>query len=325
LGFLKKFAAGVATGVAGVAYAKAILARNAALVRPRVRDADGTPFPIRHLTYSDGERVEYIDAGHGPAIVWVPGADGPKETFRYQLPHFAREHRVIAADLRTRITPGQDFDRFVDDLSELIVAAAPGPFVVVGQSLGSAIAIRLAGRHPDGLRGIVLANPIAHVSYEHVGLNRTALIPLAQATTRYLPTPLSRVLAREVYSPLGVWIYDDSPGSEALIEYALGTGPRTTPGSVSGARVALLEGLDLRRELWSIEVPALVVKGPRDVYCPVSWALEIADRLRNSRYVPIPGTGHCSHISRPAAFNQALESWLEELPPIPGDSNGEDE
>jgi len=52
------------------------------------------------------------------------------------------------------------------------------------------------------------------------------------------------------------------------------------------------------------------VKGPNDSYCPPSWALEIADSLPDARYVPIPGTGHCSHISRPGAFNQVLESWL---------------
>lgn len=325
MGFLKRFAAGVATGVAAVAYWKAMVRRNASLVRPPVRDASGTPFPIREFTLSDGERVEYIDAGEGPALVWVPGADGPKETFRYQLPHFARDYRVIAADLRARVAPEHDFDRFVDDVLELVDHLDPGPYVVIGQSLGSAIAMRLAARHPEGLRGIVLINPIAHLSYEHVGLNRTGLIPLAQGATRYLPTSLSRALAREVFAPLGVWIYDDSPGRDAVVEYALQTGPRTVPGTVSAARVELLTGLDLRRELWAVQVPALVVKGPRDVYCPVSWALDIADRLPNSRYVPIPGTGHLSHISRPAAFNQAVESWLEGLPPLPGDSNGGDE
>lgn len=325
MGFLKRFAAGVAAGVAAVVYAKAVVRRNASLVRPPARDAMGTPFPIREFSFSDGERVEYIDAGEGPAIVWVPGADGPKETFRYQLPHFVRRCRVIAADLRSRIVPGHDFDRFVDDLLELLASLDPGPYVVVGQSLGSAITMRLATRHPEGLRGIVLVNPIAHLSYEHVGLNRTGLIPVAQGATRYLPTPLSRILAREVFSPLGVWIYDDSPGRDALIEYALYTGPRTVASTVSAARVELLTGLDLRGDLWSIEVPALVVKGPRDVYCPVSWALDIADRLPDSRYVPIRGTGHLSHISRPAAFNQAVESWLEEVSFLPGDPNGGDE
>lgn len=308
-----KIALGALAGAAGVAYAKAMVARNRALERPPIRDTEGEPYPIREMELGDGEIVEYIDAGDGHPILWIPGADGPKETFSYQIPHFARRYRVISADLRSDIRPEHDFDTLVDDAVELLDRLGVGQCVVVGQSLGSAIALRFAARFPERLSGLVLANPVARVSYEHLGLNRTSLVPVAQRATRYLPTGLSRALARAAWSPLGIWIYDDSPGREALIDYALNTGPRTTPPGVSSDRVDLLKGHDLTRELWSVRAPALVVKGPHDVYCPVSWALEIADSLPNARYVPIPGTGHCSHISRPGAFNQIVETWLQKV------------
>ena len=173
--------------------------------------------------------------------------------------------------------------------------------------------MRFASRFPERLRGIVLCNPLAHVSYQHIGLNRGALIALAMVTTRYLPTELSRGLGR-VWSRLGVWIYDDSPGRDALIEYALFTGPRTVRPSVSDRRVSGLRRIDLRTDLAGIGVPALVVKGPRDEYCPVDWAREIAELLPDAEYVPIRGTGHCSHISRPGAFNETLRNWLQRLP-----------
>lgn len=307
---LGRLAAGLAAGAAAYFYGKAILDRNAALVRPKVRDAAGDPLPDGAIEYSDGEVVEYIDAGEGHALVWLPGADGPKETFRYQLPRFARDYRVLAADLRCRFGEGDDFDRFVEDILELIETRGVERFTLIGQSLGSAIAMRFASLFPERLEGLILCNPVARVSYEHVGLNRTALIPVAMGTTRYLPTSLSRSLGR-MWSKLGVWIFDDSPGRDALIEYALFTGPRTTPERVSDGRVDQLKGRDLTTELSHVRVPALVVKGPHDVYCPVSWALEIADELPDATYVPIPGTGHCSHISRPGAFNQVLASWIE--------------
>ncbi|MFV1987426.1 MAG: alpha/beta fold hydrolase [Gemmatimonadota bacterium] len=309
----RKFALGALAGAAGVVYARAMVLRNRALDRPPIHDADGEPFEIETFEMSDGEIIEYLDVGEGEPLVWIPGADGPKETFVYQLPHFAARYRVISADLRVDIRPEHDFDRLVDDVRELLDSLGVDRCVLIGQSLGSAIALRFAVRFPERLHGLVLANPIYKVSHEHVGLNRTSLVPLAQATTRYLPTALSRVVARLVWSPLAVWIYDDAPGSESLIEYALNAGSRTTPPAVSNDRVALLKGHDLTEELWQVHAPTLVVKGPHDVYCPVSWALEIADSLPNARYVPIPGTGHCSHISRPGAFNQVLDSWLDEV------------
>lgn len=321
---LRKFAIGVAAAAGAVWYARAVTRRNAALVRPRTRDANGNALPVSVHTYDDGETVEYTDVGEGDVLVWIPGADGPKETFSYQLPRFSKNYRVICADLRSRFDESDDFDRFVEDLLELCEAVDVERFVLIGQSLGSAITLRFASLFPERLRGIVLCNPLARLSYEHVGLNRTLLIPVAMATTRWLPTELSRALAR-VWCRLGLWLFDDSPGSEALIDYALYTGPRTVSPRISDARVDRLKGSDLGSELSGIHVPALVLKGPQDLYCPVSWALEIVDRLPDATYVPIPGTGHCSHISRPGAFNTALEDWLSALgPDARSDSMGGD-
>ncbi len=308
-----RFALGAAAGLAGAAWWLAMTRRNEALVRPPIRDGSGEALPGGVIEYSDGEKVEYVDAGSGDALVWVPGADGPKETFRYQLPSFARRHRVVCADLRREFTAADGFDRLVDDVAELVEARGVERFVLIGTSLGSAITMRFASRFPERLRGIVLCNPLARVSYRHVGFNRAALIPLAMVTTRYLPTELSRGLAR-VWSRLGVWIFDDSPGRDALIEYALFTGPRTVRPTVSDRRVSGLRRVDLRADLPGIALPALVVKGPRDEYCPVDWAREITELLPDAEYVPIQGTGHCSHISRPGAFNETLDDWLRRLP-----------
>ena len=306
-----KVALGALAGAGAVAYGRAMKARNRAIERPPMRDVNGQPYRIDALTFSDGAVTEYVDVGDGPPIVWIPGADGPKETFRYQFPHFAKRYRLVSADLREDVDEDDDFDRLVDDAEELLDARGIDRCVVVAQSFGCAIALGLAARSQERLAGLVLANPVARISYEHLGLNRTALVPVAQRTTRYLPTWLGRAVARSIWSPLSVWIYDDSPGREALIDYSLHTGGRTVDPRISGRRVALLKGHDLTRDLWRIPVPTLVVKGPHDVYCPVSWALEIADGLPNASYVPIPGTGHCSHVSRPGAFNQVVDSWLD--------------
>jgi pimeloyl-ACP methyl ester carboxylesterase len=112
-----------------------------------------------------------------------------------------------------------------------------------------------------------------------------------------------------------VWIFDDSPGSENVVDYALWTGARTVRPGVGRHRVDLLRGLDLRPELAHIRARTLVVKGPRDAYCPPAWSQEIAALIPDATYVEIPGTGHCSHVSMPGAFNRLVLDWLEEHTP----------
>jgi len=305
-------AAKLALGAAaGAAYLWAMSRRNRRLARrrPPIRDQDGAPLPEREFRYSDGVSVSCVDAGEGPPVVLVPGADGIKETFRYQVPSFSERYRVISADLRGEFPADATFDRFADDLLELTERLGTGPVLLLGQSLGGAIAMRFAARHPERVRGLVLCNTLTRVSYEHVGLNRTALTPLAMATTRYLPTPLAR-LAADLWCRERVWIFEDSPGCEKVVEYALHTGPRTVPPRTSARRVGLLKGLDLRPELAGIGAPTLVVKGSEDRYTPPAWCREIAALIPDARYVEVPGTGHVSHVSSPGRFNRLVLDWL---------------
>ena len=308
----RPFAALLGAIVAGSAWVRLMNRRNRLLVRPPIRDLSGRPYRTRLFELSDGEKVFYIDAGEGEPLLLIPGADGMKETWRYQLPALTDRYRVITADLRSRFPKAADFDRFADDAVELLDGLGIESAIVVGQSLGGAVAMRMASKYPGRARALVLANTLARVSYEHVGFNATSLAPIAAAANRYLPTPAARRLGR-VWSENDVWIYDSSSGWDRVVNYALFTGSRTEPPHISGHRVKLLRAVDLRPELPAIDVPTLVLKGPRDTYTPAEWAMEIAELIPDAEYVEVDDTGHCSHISMPDEFNRELLDWLDDL------------
>ena len=298
--------------VGGVAWTRLAVRRNNRLVRPPVLDPDGNPYVSNRLQLSDGEIIAWIEAGEGPPLLLIPGADGMKETWRFQVPDLARRFHVIAADLRSRFPDDAKCDQFAEDARELLDFLDIDSAIVIGQSLGGAIAIRFASRFPERVRGLVLANTLARISYEHVGLNGTLFAPIAVTANRYLPTGAARRLGR-LWSQHDVWIYDSSPGWERVVDYALWTGSRTEPPQISGRRIRLLKSEDLRPELAEIHVPTLVLKGPLDTYTPAVWARDIAERIPGARYVEVDDTGHCSHISMPEKFNRELISWLDEF------------
>ena len=308
---------GLALAVGGAAvYERWMDARNHRRVPDPVRDEEGRPVPPSVVRLGDGARVTLLDVSpdepEAPPVLLVPGADGVKEGFRYQIREFATRRRVVAPDLREEFPEGTTFDRFARDIHEIIEERDTGPVVLLGQSLGGPICMRFALMFPELVRGLVLCNTLARVSYEHVGLNRTALIPLASTSVRYLPEPLARLVAR-AWSQGSIWVFDDSPGGDKIIDYALEWGPRTVSRRVSQRRVELFAGIDLRSRLSAIQAPTLVVKGPRDAYCPPAWSREIAARIPGARYVEIPGTGHCSHVSMPGRFNAVVTDWMAGL------------
>src|SRR5512142_1404486 len=54
------------------------------------------------FTTSDGVRLHYLDAGKGPAIVFIPGWTMAAEIWEKQIAHFATKYRVIAVDPRSQ-------------------------------------------------------------------------------------------------------------------------------------------------------------------------------------------------------------------------------
>lgn len=296
---------------------------NSRIQRPPVLDERGEPYEVIDIALSDGATIPLIDAGEGPAVLLVPGADGIRQTWRYQIPGLARTHRVLAPDLRSEFAPAAKFDRFARDIDEILDARGVQRSVVVGQSLGGAISLHYAASRPERVRGLAVVNSLARVSYEHVGLNRVLLVPVAMATTRYLPTIPARWFAR-MWSRLEVWVFDASPGADRVIDYVLWSGPRTVPPAVSSARVALFKGTDLTPELASIRAPTLVMKGPHDHYLPVAWSREIAGAIPGARYAEVPGTGHCGHVSMPERFNPVLFGWIDGIERV-GESPGSKE
>jgi len=81
------------------------------------------------------------------------------------------------------------------------------------------------------------------------------------------------------------------------------------------AMMLALMGFDLREALPRIAVPTLVVAGSRDTNAPAPMMARMAERIPGAAYVCLQGAGHLAPVERPAAFNAALESFLDERVP----------
>ncbi len=110
----------------------------------------------------DGVSLFYEDAGDdGPPLVLVHGW-GCNHTFMApQFTNFRGDHRVVAVDLRGHgrsDKPRQSYTipAFADDLAWVCRERDLERPLVIGHSMGGAIAIELAAEKPDRLAGIVL-------------------------------------------------------------------------------------------------------------------------------------------------------------------------
>jgi pimeloyl-ACP methyl ester carboxylesterase len=158
LWLLALLSAAVAAGVI-LALFTAIIARSAAAAVP----------PLGRLIEINGAQLHYIDQGNGPAIVMIHGLGGQMRNFTYALTGELKDRfRVIVVD-----RPGSGHSGRPSGASAGIISQAKtmAGFIrtldleqplLVGHSMGGAIAMAIALNHPECAGGLALISPLSH-------------------------------------------------------------------------------------------------------------------------------------------------------------------
>lgn len=107
-----------------------------------------------------GAEIYYEIHGDGPPLVLLHGGVNPSETFGAPLAAMAKTHKVIAIHLR-----GHGFssdgdgpwsaEGMADDVAIVLQQVGIGKARVMGYSLGAAVALQVAMRHPELVEKLV--------------------------------------------------------------------------------------------------------------------------------------------------------------------------
>jgi pimeloyl-ACP methyl ester carboxylesterase len=164
-----------------------------------------------------GQSIHYTDDGSGPAIVMIHGLGGQLRNFaRPLVDDLARDYRVVRID-----RPGSGYSpRAASTSARLgVQAETVAEFIrmlklerplIVGHSLGGALALSIALNHPDVVGGLALIAPLTQVQQiEDVPEVFKGLVirsPAIRKTVAWtLATPMGMATAekslKEVFAP----------------------------------------------------------------------------------------------------------------------------
>jgi len=205
-------------------------------------------------------------------------------------------YRIYAIDLPGHGKSGgrgrQSIEAYVDALREWLVATGLHSAVIVGHSMGSAIALLLALNFPEHVVGLGLfgAAPRLRVASD-------LLENASNATT--LQNAINLVTSRSY-----------STGTAPAFSQLAGRRMAETRPSVLYGDFMACDAFDVSDRLDQVSVPTLVVCGQDDQMTPPRLAQLLAAGIPRATLEIIPNAGHMVQLEQPVASAAALSGFL---------------
>ncbi|WP_354701536.1 Tropinesterase [Paraconexibacter sp. AEG42_29] len=246
-----------------------------------------------------------------PPLVFLHGLATTQVIWSWLLPLLPPGREVIALDVPGFGTspaagPGFVLADVADRLAAQIALRTDGPVDLVGHSMGGAVAVTLADRHPHRVAALVLAAPAGFRALPTLLCRGAAPVAAAGIRVRRAAAPLAHhAAARRLLLTGGVADPARISAAQARTMFAASRDATRT-----AAAFATVAGADLRPALGRLAAPPGLIWGAADRVVPPTVAAAIAAARPGVRLQTIPATGHIAMVERPDRFAQALAELL---------------
>ncbi|MEL7977802.1 alpha/beta fold hydrolase [Isoptericola sp. F-RaC21] len=236
-----------------------------------------------------------------PTVVVLHGLSDAGDNFPDLVDRWRRDWRIVAPSMRghgtsPRFRPdemGRTAELMLSDVLA-VLDDQPEPVVLLGHSMGGALALRAAVARPAAVRALVLEDPPRASGGPSPAEDAAGFLGFVEGVSE-------RVAAGEL---------------EALVAESAWSRPEVEAWARCKPQVQrdyLRRGLHLGRESWAelvprLAVPTLLVLPDRDSVGPAPTAPGPGNALLSLAVVA--DAGHCVRRDQPAAYFEAVEEFL---------------
>ncbi len=260
--------------------------------------------------------VHAVEAGIGPPVVLLHGIGGSTYTWRKVLPELARDHRVIALDLKGFGRSEKPLDEAYSpaDQAALVIAYLEARglsrVTLAGHSLGGTVALlaalELQQRDPARVARLVLIDSPAYPQPVSMGLQLLRTPWLSSLLLALVPPEwparmaLGRQRAAAAVTDADIAAYAEPYRDPAAHHALIATARRVEPSDWTA----------ITSRYQSITQPVLLVWCLGDSLVPAATGLRLSRKLPNNRLATIDGCAHSPPDERPAELIAILRPWL---------------
>jgi pimeloyl-ACP methyl ester carboxylesterase len=252
---------------------------------------------------TNGIHMAYTEQGSGDPLVCIMGVTAPGAVWEAHAAEWSKHFRCILGDNRgvgDTDKPAGPYttDMMADDYAGLMDSLGIKNARVVGCSLGSVVAQKLALRHPDKVRSMVLMCTWAR--QDRLGLYTWQHLMKCKATMRGEDF-MHYVQMLIFHKP---WFDNDGcfdSMQQTLKDTAVNPAPQPVHAMEAQSAAAITH--NTLNELKNIKCPTLVIGGKNDVFTPAWMGEEVAAGIPGSTLHLYDNAGHAFHWECLSDFN----------------------
>ena len=253
--------------------------------------------------------VDYVEAGTGTPVVFIPGITEFREGFAFQFHGLSDSCRLISYDLRRGLKRSTDYtlDLLITDLKGLLRALDLDRAVISGHSFGGLVAMEFALRHPEQTKALILissyASPPAIPPDRLLAWTSSAGHPFHKSLGASFKVQIAKLLGRKTGGSLAM-------AHEITAVRTLAHQAARTSKTTINQRMRIIHRTDLSDRLPELTMPTLVVAGAKDRAVFLASAQQLFETIPNASLEVIEGGGHFCFVTRHDQFNAVVDEFL---------------
>jgi Predicted hydrolases or acyltransferases (alpha/beta hydrolase superfamily) len=260
-----------------------------------------------------GIKTFYVERGKGKTLLFLHGWGASSYSWRNNFLFLCQAFHAIAIDLKgfglTEKPKGNyDLNEFTEHVKKFIDLLGLEKVSLVGNSMGGSIAINLAYNYDKVIDRVILINSTVIANNNSIPFlfRIISIKPIGELLSFFM------INKRTVVNTLNQVYYNkDKINEESIDGYY-------KPLKLKGTRRVLLNSLrniskfNISDYLEKLNKKFLIIWGEKDPWLPVEHAYIIHKKIKNSKLIIIPETGHVPHEEKPEIVNEAIINFMNE-------------
>ncbi|WP_040204616.1 alpha/beta fold hydrolase [Neobacillus jeddahensis] len=244
------------------------------------------------ITKSNGIDLYYEVHGEGEPLLLIMGLSLNSKSWFRTVPALSKDYQVIIFDnrgvgLSSKPNTPYSIELMAEDARSVLDAVGVESAHVYGISMGGMIAQKLAIKHPQRIKSLILGcTTSGGVNHVQPGAD-VSMLMLSRGSSTATPEEMAWATAPILYSQAFIEKHHDLVAEDIQKRIELPIQPYAYMLQLQACLAH-----DCYNEIDQIQIPTLVIHGDSDRLVPYENGITLAEKIPNAEFLTIEGAGH---------------------------------